>query len=86
MDKHLGTAQELCWFAMQMAKQLENHKKEKKPLREWDIDAVQDLVVDEISQRIKLILNTNSKEIMEKQSVHIANYAMMLFLRSKNNV
>lgn len=85
--KHLGTSSELCWFAMQMAEELEKHQKEKLPLREVDYNHVENLVINEIRQRIDLISKSNlTKEEKEKQCVHIANYSMMLFLRSKYNV
>ena len=86
MDRHLGIAHELTWFAMNMAEQLEAHQREKTPLREVELVKVQKLVVDEISLRIKLISGESNQQKIEKQCVHIANYAMMLFLRSKYNV
>jgi len=84
---HLGTAKELTWFAMEMAEQLEIHKKEKTSLREESFGDVRTIVIREIQDRIKVFENIDSsKEDIEKQAVHIANYAMMLFLRSKYNV
>lgn len=87
MKGHLGTAKELTWFAMEMAEQLEIHKKEKTSLREESFGDVRTIVIREIQDRIKVFENIDSsKEDIEKQAVHIANYAMMLFLRSKYNV
>ncbi len=87
MKGHLGTAKELCWFALEMAEQLEIHKKEKTSLREESFGDVRTLVIREIQDRIKVFSDIDSsKQDIEKQAVHIANYAMMLFLRSKYNV
>ena len=87
MERHLGTAHELIWFAMNMAEQLEIHQKEKKPLREVDYGKVRSLVIDEINRRIAIISDiTTSLDDINKQCVHIANYSMMLFLRGKYNV
>ena len=87
MERHLGTAHELTWFAMNMAEQLEAHQKEKTPLREVDYGKVRGLVIDEINRRIAIISDvTTSLDDINKQCVHIANYSMMLFLRGKYNV
>lgn len=86
-NDYLGTAKEVCWFAMEMAEQLEAHKDEKSSLREKSFGDVRLIVIDEISRRIQKIASINSsKEEMEKQAVHIGNFAMQLFLRSKYNV
>lgn len=87
MVEHLGDSVELCWFALEMAKQLKKHKKEKTSLREESFGDVRTIVIREIQDRVKVFADINSsKEDIEKQAVHIANYAMMLFLRSKYNV
>jgi len=85
--EQLGNSVELCWFTLEMAKQLKKHKKEKTSLRDVSFGDVRTLTIREIQDRVKIFANINSsKEDIEKQAVHIANYAMMLFLRSKYNV
>lgn len=86
-SQHLGNTKELCWFAMEMAEQLELHKDEKESLREWGFGDVRTLVITNLKKRIKILEDIeSSKEDLEKQAIHIGNYAMMLFLRSKYNV
>lgn len=91
MIKHLGTSSELMWFGMRMAEELENHIKEKTSLREVDCEEVKRLVIREIRLRLDKIEELNVEDTddlqrIAKQCVHIANYSMMLFLRSKYNV
>ncbi|MEK6860430.1 MAG: hypothetical protein AABY07_00525 [Nanoarchaeota archaeon] len=87
MENHLGTGSELNWFAMKMAEELENHIKEKISLRNVSFGEVRGLVISEVSRRMDIIKNLDtSQDDIEKQCVHIANYIMMLFLRSKYNV
>ncbi len=87
MVEHLGNSVELCWFVLEMAKQLKKHKKEKTSLREESFGDVRTITIREIQDRVKVFADINSsKEDIEKQAVHIANYAMMMFLRSKYNV
>jgi len=93
MEQHLGTAHELTWFAMNMAEQLEIHQKEKTPLREVDLRDVIDLCLNEIKVRHEKLSDLSAlpesqerNDELVKQSIHIANYCMMLFLRTKYNV
>jgi len=86
MSEHLGTTTELIWFSMEMAKQLESHKEEKKSLRLWDYEEVEELVINEVKKRIKIIEHSIDPNEIQKQSIHIANYAMMLYVKSKYNV
>lgn len=81
IDKHLGSPEELLAFTIQMAVELDKHRKEKEPLREVDYKLVENLVMNEVRQRIDMISRLPlSKEEIAKQSVHIANYAMMLWV------
>ncbi len=90
MTEHLGTASELCFFAMEMAKQLELHQDEKKPLRYVDFEKVRKLVIKEIRDRLELIENLpdnyESMQMTALQFTHIGNYSLIGFLRARYNV
>lgn len=88
---HIGTASELCWFAMEMAKELESHQDEKKPLRYVDCNKVKTIVADEIRKRLDIIDKLDVENIddlkeITKQYTHIGNYSLMGFVRGKYNV
>lgn len=80
--EHLGNREEVMDFAYEMYRQLELHNDEKTPLRPVEFDIVKNIVVDEVLKRIRLIKDGDSRT-MEKQCVHIANYVMMLWLKTK---
>ena len=91
MIEYLGSARELCWFAMEMAEQLEIHKNEKSSLREVDYDSVKKFVIKEIRTRLDEIEKLDGDTRIEleecnKQFTHISNYSLFGFLRGKYNV
>lgn len=87
IDEHLGNSQEVMNFASQMFIELEKHRNEKEPLREVSWEAVQEIVYNNINKRLKWIgeYPKDESEQIAKQCIHIANYAMMLYLKCKEN-
>ena len=94
---HLGNDKELSLFISQMKKQLKKHEKEKQSMRTWSFESVMLNNIPEILDRIASISDLNviikndlfnkktkeSKKEINKQFVHIANYCLMGFLKSK---
>lgn len=80
---HLGNNLELVMFTQDMQKELEKHANEKTPLRNWTINNVVRNSVFEIEHRIKQIQKSSSLPEIKKQSLHIANYALFMYLKSK---
>ena len=89
LDEHLGTASELCYFAMEMATQLEKHRDEKQPLRDVETSKVIEMMIKNIRARldeIECLDPSSCRDLITKQCTHIANETMMMFLRVKYNV
>lgn len=84
-DKHLGTREELDDFCLKMGLELEKHRDEKEPLRKVSWEEVQGIVYDNINKRLKWIgeYPKEESEQIAKQCIHIANYALMLYLKCK---
>lgn len=97
---HLGSPQELELFVKEMSKELKKHKVEKQSMRNWSFEGSMLNNIPEIMDKIELInkLHTeikndfmkettkkNLKEIA-KQSIHIANYSMMSYLKAKEEL
>lgn len=97
---HLGSPQELDLFVKQMSKQLRKHKVEKQSMRNFDFESTMLNNNPEIKWRIEKIAHLhleikndifgkstkrNLKEIA-LQSVHIANYSMMSYLKAKEEL
>lgn len=86
-DEHLMSKDEIVLFAMEMYNQLLRHKNEKIGIKNWTVDDVYKLVIDNIEERLDKIktnhqqMKFDDKEFIEKQLVHIANYCF--FLRTK---
>lgn len=96
-NNHLGSKEELIKFAKAMEAELFKHKDEKKSMRRWKLyKSLEENNTPQILTRIRGIESlsyeyfhefcggTRRKEILEeikKQSVHIANYSMMTFLK-----
>lgn len=87
MDKHLGTDEELMGFWKQMKHELDKHRDEKEPLREVSWEEVQEIVYSNINKRLKWIgeYPKEESEQIAKQCIHIANYAMILYLKCREN-
>ena len=80
-----------------MATQLNVHRDEKQSMRNWSFESVMLNNIPEITDRIKWIndlhieikndlmneVTKDNKELITKQFVHMANYAMMGWLKSK---
>ena len=91
MNEHLGTAKEICWFAMEMADELDRHQAEKPPLREVNFTEVKKLVIDEIRKRLDKIEKLPDEGYAEmmlcaKQFTHISNFSLIGFLKARYNV
>lgn len=97
---HLGNPQELDLFLKQMSKQLRKHKVEKQSMRNFDFESTMLNNNPEIKWRINeieslhlgikndtfgTVTKDNLKEIA-LQSVHIANYCMMSYLKAKEEL
>jgi len=100
MTEHLGNAKEFTLFTNEMKRQLEMHKKDKISLKNWSFESVmlnncpeltkRVMMIDEANVRIKNnildIDNHKDLELIAKQSVHIANYSMMCYLKAKEEL
>lgn len=84
-SQHLGNTEELLIFLCTMNHELDKHRKEKRGLRGDHYDSVYSIVMDEIEERIKLIRNSKSSKVVEKQCVHIANFLMMLWIKARES-
>lgn len=93
-SEHLGNTEELLHYLMEMNEQLDKHRKEKQPLRELDMFDLIQMLVPEIINRAKEIHQINRtmrhsknssllQQEIKKQSVHIGNYAMMIFCKAR---
>lgn len=95
MARHLGNAEELIDFLMNMNEQLVKHKKEKTPLGDYDLFQTVNLaIIQEINPRLKKILKL-SRELrhsknrvrdqneIKKQTIHCANYLLMIFCKAR---
>lgn len=96
-EKHLGTDDELISFMKEMKNQLIRHQNEKQSMRNWTYNEVMKNNIPEIKTRIsdidtiwKMNLDTVERQqkvirekVIAKQFVHIANYCMMGWLKSK---
>ncbi len=97
---HLGTAEELMSFVAVMNKELKKHKDEKHSMRSWQFESVMLNNIPEIQKRIEKISKLNiriknnlfgdsnndeDKREITKQFIHIANFCMMGWLKSKEN-
>lgn len=82
---HLGTREEILDFSHEMAEQLWKHKGERKGLRDVPYREVRELTVDELLKRIPALRDGEMKAV-NKQCVHIANFVLFLWLKSKGVV
>jgi len=81
-DDHLMDDETFKAFTGKMWMELELHRLDKNPIKNWEPHEVWILCVDELKKRLELI-ETRDPEEIAKQSVHIANY--MYFLNQKMN-
>ena len=96
---HLGTTKEILEYVTAMNDELLKHKKQKSSMRDWDYHESMKHCIYEINERKKLIsmcfnklnsfdeFNENTRleliATIKKQFVHIGNFAMMGWLKSK---
>ena len=100
MREHLGNEQEVNLFVSEMKRQLKIHEQDKTSLKYWSFESVMLNNCPELTKRVMLIIAANvdikndifkekTKECLEviaKQSVHIANYSMMCYLKAKEEI
>lgn len=89
MKGHLGNFQELLQYTLQMQIELDKHKKEKSSLRYLDKQYVNNFVLENIQKRSKNLTLQDlyfHKSLIQKQFVHIGNYAMFGYVNLLNFV
>lgn len=97
MVEHLGNDKEVGLFVNEMKRQLKIHEQDKTSLKYWSFESVMLNNCPELTKRVMMIIeanvriknnifnndNTKDLELITKQSVHIANYSMMCYLKAK---
>lgn len=96
MNEHLGNEKEVGVFVNEMKRQLKIHEKDKTSLKFWSFENVMLNNCPELVKRVNMIIDANvsikndlmlektkeNLELIAKQSVHIANYCMMCYLKA----
>lgn len=77
-EDHLMDKESFLAFTTEMMDQLFKHKEEKTPLKQKDPGEIFTIVVNQLEGRLAQIKNYGP-EVMEKQSVHMANYLYFLW-------
>ena len=75
-NRHLFTQ-----FCGQMYAEMLKHRDEKWAFNAMSPENTHALTIFQVKERIKIIGKTNDVEIIEKQSVHIANYLFLMWCK-----
>ena len=78
--EHLMDDESFKGFTGRMWMELELHRLDKTPIRDWELVDVWKLTKDEIVKRTE-ILKTRGPDDMEKQCIHMANYLYFLWTK-----
>lgn len=81
-SEHLMNQNDFARFFQEMWLELEKHKDEKTGIKNWPLDQVWKLSVDEIEERLHKI-RTQSPDVIHKQCLHIANYCYFLWCKTE---
>jgi|APSaa5957512535_1039671.scaffolds.fasta_scaffold00325_30 hypothetical protein len=102
MVEHLGNNHELARFAVEMKKEMDAHKDEKSSMRNWKlykslyqnnnpqillrINKISELTDDYFVSFVAPEKGIEILDKMAKQHVHIANYAMLSWLKIQEEI